>query len=778
MAYPVLPRIFDVNGQAVYHSLDAVDQGVFDTLTTKTDRNRFLEMITHWLNAAVRQAEAPPGNGRAIAKRWNTRGYRIKKPSRLNAALRAVSSGAPRAVVIIPSAAPVGVYAGLTPIPAPPQAPAGAVTSTVGPAVSPLQSPLAELSPRFANNNDPQTGTPLSPTHGQLRFIEDQFNAPWRFASVPFQDEPAYKSVYRFVRLNADRVIEEQLAVKCLEVSHLEEDQVKREIQINDLIATTRCSHMLQCKGHGSRYLSRRAGMQHTVFLYQEFADYGDLAKLIEDHKEKNRQINEHFIWYTLRELTEALSALHDGRCPIPCEQQDAMPSSGDDEKLPSDPWMPILHLDIKSENVMLLKSNQDYPSYPKPVLGDFDLSCVNNDQLKNQLTDVKGPRFVGTPGWHPPERSSEALMGDGDNTQINPAYAPHQWPVTEKTDIWGLGLIAHQMIFAHKPDLQVSTLGMESKWPDLQADTQESHFQAKIERTTDYCSPELYRIVEQMLKHNPALRPNLSELRNTIYVELRRHDLVNGTEVRNKRKRDIVEHLQVYPSAIPDVAAKFDLGQVYSPTRKRSKIDLTGTARAQYDQLVNTWNSSNLNPDPAAQDEIVDAIDEYLVQPEDLENAEDCAAKHLVSCLRKRLDQDAGKCYVLKGDDIEEGPIDEAMSAAAKLRILDNINADFWEWAGPNISQRARDTFQHAVDWGRWLLGNCSLNGKPAEPRSPALANKSTLHQDATDEAIYNTLTRPADRNVFLQMIRDWKTEILELCITPPANGGEIQTR
>lgn len=63
-----------------------------------------------------------------------------------------------------------------------------------------------------------------------------------------------------------------------------------------------------------------------------------------------------------IRELTEALSALHDGRCPDPCEEQDTRPASGDYERLPSDPWVPILHLDMKCDNITLLAENNGYP--------------------------------------------------------------------------------------------------------------------------------------------------------------------------------------------------------------------------------------------------------------------------------------------------------------------------------------------------------------------------------------------------------------------------------
>jgi serine/threonine protein kinase len=79
------------------------------------------------------------------------------------------------------------------------------------------------------------------------------------------------------------------------------------------------------------------------------------------------------------------------------------VPNTADFQDLTSEPWVPILHLDIKSDNVMLLKENKEYPSYPKPVLGDFNLSHVNNSDFQDRLSSVDGPRFDGTDGWQPP---------------------------------------------------------------------------------------------------------------------------------------------------------------------------------------------------------------------------------------------------------------------------------------------------------------------------------------------------------------------------------------
>lgn len=118
------------------------------------------------------------------------------------------------------------------------------------------------------------------------------------------------------------------------------------------------------------------------------------------------RPINEHFIWYTLRELTEAMIALHEGpgACSKPYETAINPPAS---DELPPEPWIPIMHFDLKPLNVFLEFGNTDYPEYPKPVLADFGISCRGTDAVLD-LTKTDGPRyqaprFAGTLGWQPP---------------------------------------------------------------------------------------------------------------------------------------------------------------------------------------------------------------------------------------------------------------------------------------------------------------------------------------------------------------------------------------
>jgi serine/threonine protein kinase len=119
------------------------------------------------------------------------------------------------------------------------------------------------------------------------------------------------------------------------------------------------------------------------------------------------RPINEHFVWYTLRELTEAMIALHEGPgvCSKPYETAIKPPTS---DELPSEPWRPIMHFDLKPNNVLLEVGNtSDYPEYPKPVLADFGISYQGTGAVLDlNQTDGprdRAPRFGGTLGWLPP---------------------------------------------------------------------------------------------------------------------------------------------------------------------------------------------------------------------------------------------------------------------------------------------------------------------------------------------------------------------------------------
>ena len=73
---------------------------------------------------------------------------------------------------------------------------------------------------------------------------------------------------------------------------------------------------------------------------------------------------------------------------------------------------MPILHLDIKAENVLLETNNSVYPVYPKPVLTDFGVSHLGTEDIIDtkhyKVVTKHVKRFAGTPGWVPPVSASK----------------------------------------------------------------------------------------------------------------------------------------------------------------------------------------------------------------------------------------------------------------------------------------------------------------------------------------------------------------------------------
>lgn len=101
------------------------------------------------------------------------------------------------------------------------------------------------------------------------------------------------------------------MAVKCLDVDEIAgcEDEtpatarvkVQGEVNINQLVDTTQCSHVTRYRGHGVRNWEDRIAKgfgkasgamtlsRQAVFIYQDFAGCGNLDQLIRNHKYNGR---------------------------------------------------------------------------------------------------------------------------------------------------------------------------------------------------------------------------------------------------------------------------------------------------------------------------------------------------------------------------------------------------------------------------------------------------------------------------------------------------------
>ncbi|CAL8584530.1 hypothetical protein XPA_010121 [Xanthoria parietina] len=118
------------------------------------------------------------------------------------------------------------------------------------------------------------------------------------------------------------------------------------------------------------------------IECWMEYCDGGDLVTFEEHHVLNHTLIPEGFLWHTLTSLTSALAFLHTG-----------VDRSDPDRPKPPN-WRPILHRDIKPDNVFLkLPARPSNTKYPTLVLGDFGLATPNlSDRSPGNTTSAPRP--------------------------------------------------------------------------------------------------------------------------------------------------------------------------------------------------------------------------------------------------------------------------------------------------------------------------------------------------------------------------------------------------
>ncbi|KAF2636257.1 kinase-like protein [Massarina eburnea CBS 473.64] len=147
-----------------------------------------------------------------------------------------------------------------------------------------------------------------------------------------------------------------------------------------------------------------------------EYCAGGDLFDLQRWMWKKNRCLwSEAFMWAIFTQLGDAMAFLHEGQgCPGPHD---------------ADLWRPVVHRDVKMENVFIdaLGAKDDCSSV-KVKLGDFGLSTFYNPK------DPKMPGHWGTTILWPPEQTWEGREA------------------TPAGDIWAVGCIIHELAHGFPP--------------------------------------------------------------------------------------------------------------------------------------------------------------------------------------------------------------------------------------------------------------------------------------------------------------------------------------
>ncbi|KAG0090444.1 G2-specific serine/threonine protein kinase [Podila epicladia] len=279
--------------------------------------------------------------------------------------------------------------------------------------------------------------------------------------------------VIRKVRRKADGRILARKEIDYRKMSTQEKEQLVAEVNILKDLKHPNIVEFLE------RVIDRE---NCFIYILMEYCEGGDLAAVIQRHKENRVPIPEEFVWELMTQLIMALHECHYGVIVDP-ETKKTTPR-------------PILHRDLKPDNVFLdAKKNVK--------LGDFGLSrTLNNPQKAFAQT------YVGTPYYMSPELISSSQYD-------------------ARSDIWSLGCVVFEMC-ALQPPFLADTL------PQLTAKIK----LGSVRALPSSYSPELNQIIREMLQVDPRRRPTTKEL-------LAIHKIMNiGIQLELRRKSSELDRI------------------------------------------------------------------------------------------------------------------------------------------------------------------------------------------------------------------------------------------
>uniref|UniRef100_A0A671Q435 non-specific serine/threonine protein kinase n=1 Tax=Sinocyclocheilus anshuiensis TaxID=1608454 RepID=A0A671Q435_9TELE len=270
-------------------------------------------------------------------------------------------------------------------------------------------------------------------------------------------------------------------AIKCMDVTGEEEEEIKAEINM-----LKKYSHHRNIATYYGAFIKKNPpGVDDQLWLVMEFCGAGSVTDLIKNTK--GNSLREDWTAYISREILRGLTHLHHHK---------------------------VIHRDIKGQNVLLTENAE-------VKLVDFGVSAQLDRTVSRRNT------FIGTPYWMAPE-----VIACDENPDATYDY---------KSDLWSLGITAIEMAEGAPPlcdmhPMRALFLIPRNPAPRLKSKKWSKNFQSFIES----CLVKNHNqrpSTEQLLKH-----PFIRELPNERQIRIQLKDHIDRTK-KKRGERDETEY-------------------------------------------------------------------------------------------------------------------------------------------------------------------------------------------------------------------------------------------